>query len=91
MKKDLDSLVKKGKLAENTLKQSQKELEDFQVNDLIKPSFLIYFYLIWLNILIERETEKNQRLRHSSHLEIESTSIFGKWSFTMRFITVISI
>jgi hypothetical protein len=31
LKKDLDSLVKKGKLAENTLKQAQKELEDFQV------------------------------------------------------------
>ena len=31
LKKDLDSLVKKGKLAENTLKQAQRELEDFQV------------------------------------------------------------
>ena len=31
LKKDQDSLVKKGKLAENTLKQAQQELENFQV------------------------------------------------------------
>jgi hypothetical protein len=31
LKKDQDSLIKKGKLAENSLKQAQQELENFQV------------------------------------------------------------
>jgi hypothetical protein len=45
LKKDQDSLIKKGKLAENSLKQAQQELENFQVG------YIIYIKSLEIKVL----------------------------------------
>ena len=42
-------------------------------------------------MLTERETEENQRSRHSRNNATESTSVLGERPFALRFVAIVGV